>query len=240
MNKRTENALIVFVKAPRLRQVKTRLQPELTAEQSLQLYRAIVEGIVTRMRSNNAWDIKIFFTPAEALAEITAWLGDLLDYFPQQGDNLGDKMHHAIAECLHQGYEKVVLVGSDIPTLDVDTVLQAFSCLSECDVVIGPTDDGGYYLIGMKSSHTRLFENIYWSTDQVLQQSIQQARKLELQIKQLKVLFDIDTHHDVEKLWKMVQSLPVNSYSAIILEKTYTTLKQFIQVEQNIYKNERG
>lgn len=228
----------MFVKAPRLGQVKTRLQPELTPEQALGLYRAMVEDLVNQFEDVGFCELKIFFTPADAIGEIRNWLGDQFEYFPQRGDDLGERMHHAIAACLHQGYKKAVLVGSDIPSLDVDTVLQAFSCLSECDVVIGPTDDGGYYLIGMKSSQARLFENIHWSTDQVLQQSLQQARRLGLQIKQLKVLFDIDTYRDVEKFWSMVQSLPANRYGATIPIRTHTTLKQFIEVKQNLYRNE--
>lgn len=238
MNKQNNNVLILFVKAPRLGQVKTRLQPQLTPEQSLWLYRAMVEDSVRQFEAVGFCDLKIFFTPADSLGEIKDWLGQQVEYFPQQGNDLGGKMHHALTACLHQGYKKAVLVGSDIPTLDVDTVHKAFSCLSECDVVIGLTDDGGYYLIGMKSGNPRLFENIHWSTDQVLQQTLQQARRMELKIKQLKVLFDIDTYRDVEKLWSIVQRLPANRFEETIPVKTRTTLEQFFQVKQNLYMNE--
>lgn len=101
MSKENKNALIFFTKAPRVGTVKTRLQPEFTTEQSVILYRAMVEDLVSQFDNLSFCDLKIFFSPANANGEMVNWLGDQLVYFPQQGNDLGEKMHHAIAEMLN-------------------------------------------------------------------------------------------------------------------------------------------
>ena len=99
MNRKNKNALVLFTKAPRLGSVKTRLQPELTPEQSLVLFRAMVEDMVSQFDDVGFCDVKIFFYPANAHGEMKNWLGDQLDYFPQHGKDLGEKMHNATLKC---------------------------------------------------------------------------------------------------------------------------------------------
>lgn len=226
MNKKNNNALIVFVKAPRIGTVKTRLQPELTKEQSLVLYRAMVEDSVRQLHKVVFCDLKIFFHPADAYEEMKNWLGDTLDYFPQHGTNLGEKMHRAITEMFDHKYKKVALIGSDIPTLGPATVVNAFASLEDYNVVVGPGNDGGYYLIGMKQPHPELFENISWSTNIVFRQTIQKAQITGLNIFQAEKKSDIDMYADVRDLWDFlnIQNLQ-GAFS--FKSKTYNVLKTF-------------
>ncbi|HEX9971000.1 MAG TPA: TIGR04282 family arsenosugar biosynthesis glycosyltransferase [bacterium] len=239
MSKKNNNALILFTKAPRLGQVKTRLQPELTPEQSLLLYQAMVEDTVRQFNDVAFCDLKIFFHPADANGEMKIWLGNQFDYFPQQGHDLGERMHHAIAEMLNQKYDKVTLVGSDIPNLDATTMLRAFASMDNHDVVLGPSNDGGYYLIGMKLPHPELFKEIVWSTNLVLQQTIHRARAIELKIIQLEKKSDIDSYHEVQSLWKYLQQQNrARIYSNH--SNTYEALRKIFEIEDASNANERG
>lgn len=231
MNKQNNNALILFVKAPRMRQVKTRLQPQLSPEQSLLLYRAMVEDMVSQLKDVGFCDLKIFFTPADAIGEIKSWLGNQFEYFPQRGDDLGAKMYHAIAGMLHQNYPKAVLIGSDIPTLDSTTVVRALTTLDEYDVVIGPCKDGGYFLIGMKQPHAELFQGVAWSTNLVLQQTFQHAQTAKLEIMQLEHQSDIDNYADVLQLWRLFNE-PNLTGAFFFKTKTFQVLKTFCEVDQ--------
>ncbi|MCI0493494.1 TIGR04282 family arsenosugar biosynthesis glycosyltransferase [candidate division KSB1 bacterium] len=232
MNRKSDNALILFVKAPRLGTVKTRLQPELTAGQSLRLYQAMVEDLVRQFDDVGYCDLKIFFHPTDAYEEMKNWLGEKLDYFPQQGKNLGEKMLRAITEMSERRYKKVALVGSDIPTLDSATLARAFSSLNEYDVVIGPSNDGGYYLIGMKHSYPVLFSETAWSSNLVFQQTIQNARSAAIEVVQLEKKSDIDTYHDVVELWNYVKKRNVKGAFSF-KSKTYDVLKTFFEMKNS-------
>jgi rSAM/selenodomain-associated transferase 1 len=225
MNKNSNNALILFVKAPKIGTVKTRLQPELTTEQALLLYQAMVEDIVARFGQVGFCDLKIYFTPANSLETLQNWLGSQFDYFPQVGNDLGNRMYHALAEMLHQKYQKVVLAGSDLPTLDAETIMRAFTLLNRAEVVVGPSADGGYYLIGMKQPHPALFQGIAWSTDKVLQQTLEKARTTALDTVQLQLQSDIDTYADVVNLWNLLKNQ--SQADAVFDSKTWQVLKAF-------------
>jgi rSAM/selenodomain-associated transferase 1 len=234
MNRKSNNALILFVKAPRLGTVKTRLQPELTAAQSLQLYQAMVEDLVHGFQDVDFCDLKIFFHPADAPGEMRDWLGNEPDFFPQQGHDLGARMYQAIADMIHQNYHKAVLIGSDIPTLDLTTVVQAFTSLDEYDVVLGPCNDGGYYLIGMKQPYIALFKDIAWSTHIVLQQTIKKARTVKLKIGQLAKQSDIDTYTDILALWRFFKkNNRTDDFSS--KSKTYQVLKKYFEAENTAF-----
>ena len=228
MSKKNNHALILFVKAPRIGTVKTRLQPELTRDQSLLLYQAMVEDTVRQFSGVGFCDLKIFFHPADAYEVMKTWLGNQLDYFPQQGNDLGERMYHAIAEMLNQKYDKVALVGSDIPTLDAATMVRAFASMDNYDVVLGPCNDGGYYLIGMKLPQPELFKGITWSTNLVLQQTIHRARSAGLEIVQLEKKSDIDTYQEVEELWNYLKKRTMKGIFSF-KSKTYEALKTFFE-----------
>jgi len=230
MSRKNENVLIIFTKAPRLGHVKTRLQPELTQEESLTLYRAMVEDTVSQFENVGFCDLKIFFHPEDAQDGMKHWLGDQFEYIAQRGIDLGERMYHAISEGLKQGYRKVVLIRCDIPTLDSTTIVRAFTNLDDYNVVIGPSQDGGYYLIGMKQPHPKLFDGIIWSTSFIVQQTIQNAQEARLDIVQLEIKSDIDTYDEVVELWKYLQKR--NQKGGFTYKsKTYEVLKRLFEKE---------
>lgn len=225
MRKNKKNALIIFIKAPRFGEVKTRLQPDLMVEESLLFYRAMVEDLINQLGSTAFCDVKIFFTPPDAEDEIKTWLGPNYEFYSQKGNDLGERMSKAMAEIFKQDYKKVVLIGSDIPTIDTTTIVRAFSNLDNYDIVLGPSKDGGYYLVGSKKAQPGLFQDIFWSTSFVLGQTIQKARKLKLEVVQIEIKSDIDTYGDVVELWRYLKKRNVPGKFNYKSE-TYSVLKK--------------
>ncbi len=224
------NALIIFIKAPEYGNVKTRLQPQLAPEESLELYQAMVEDLAELFKDVKFCDVKWFYTPSHADEMIKNWLGDDLDYYQQHGRDLGEKMSNAMREIFDEGYEKVLLIGSDIPTLDKTTIIRGFTALDENDIVLGLANDGGYYLIGSTKFYPVLFKYIDWSTSIVFQQTINCAQKKDLEIAQLEMKYDIDTYDDLVALWEHLKRRNLE-HQFFYKKKTYTILKKLFERE---------
>ena len=221
----SDNVLILFIKSPRLGQVKKRLQPELSAHEALLLYKAMTEDLVVRLREGSLSDIKVLFWPPEAEKELQDWLGNHFDYVPQQGADMGERMYFSFEHVFAKQYKRAVLVGSDIPTMDVTTIESAFSKLKRYDVVLGPSVDGGYYLIGLNSPHPELFRNVGWGTNMVREQTLRAAKKCSLTVDELKPETDIDTFSDVISLWQHLEKMK-KKQAVLQLPKTYHFLQE--------------
>lgn len=199
-----KNALIIFCKAPRPGTVKTRMQPELTPEQSRELYMAMVEDLTATFSDADTFDLLIHYWPTDARPEMEGWLGTDKRYTPQHEGNLGTKMHLAFTDVLNGGYEKVAIIGSDLPSLNENDIESAYQLLDTHDAVFGPTDDGGYYLVALKNAQPVLFESVEWSTPAVFEQTLANARRANLSIGQLNEKRDIDNFLEVQRLWKSI------------------------------------
>ena len=139
------------------------------------------------------------FYPADALEDLRKWLGEEYLYMTQQGEDLGERMKNGFMEALAMKFKRVVLIGSDIPDLPLEFIEEAFSSLQEKDVVIGPSLDGGYYLIGFKDKtfSARVVEGIHWSTESVLEKTLKVLKQEGLTVHTLQPLRDIDTVEDL-------------------------------------------
>lgn len=193
-------AVIVFLKAPEDGRVKTRLAENFSKGLVLDLYKAFVEDILVAV--NLSGTPEIFYYPPKKKQMIVQWLGDGWRYTCQSGMDLGQRMANAFKMTFDKGYEKAVLIGSDIPELNAKILKQSFEQLRLHDLVLGPSKDGGYYLIGFnrESYSDRLFENIGWSTPRVFSQTLGQAVEIHLNTVLLPVLNDIDTLEDLKAL----------------------------------------
>jgi rSAM/selenodomain-associated transferase 1 len=199
--------LIVFVKSPQAGAVKTRLAVDLGPEISASVYRCLAEAEIagTRPRAGE-YERLFFFSPAAARAEIAAWLpGETL--FEQECGDLGARMSAAFERAFARGAEQVAIVGTDVPWLDRDSVLQAFDALSGADVVIGPCEDGGYYLLALSQPHPELFAGVAWSTPVVFETTRARARELGLLSAVLATLPDVDTLADIRRTWERLRPL---------------------------------
>lgn len=196
-----KHAVLLFAKWPEPGRVKTRLAADIGDEAALGFYRCFVEDIV-RGLTQHGIPIVCCYHPSDTGPAFREWLGADLNYVPQQGLDIGQRLHHAFHTVFQQGKTKMVALGSDSPDLPMAYVLQAFKALEEKDVVIGPCADGGYYLVGFSHSGylPAAFTGIAWSSDRVFAQTkavlLQHQRRIHI----LPAWFDVDTRADLEDL----------------------------------------
>jgi rSAM/selenodomain-associated transferase 2/rSAM/selenodomain-associated transferase 1 len=198
---RPDQAIVLFAKAPRLGFVKTRLARDVGQRRALEIYRALGSRVAKRMRRTGRRVI-VYFTPADAENELRDWLGDSnLEFRPQCDGDLGARMVRAFEECL-SGSISVCIVGTDVPGLVPSTLETAFDLLSGHDVVLGPAEDGGYYLVGLREPRSGLFDGVPWSTGSVFDVTHQRAAETDLTVAVVDRLADVDTVDDVPAdLW---------------------------------------
>ena len=196
------NALLIFVKYPFPGTVKTRLSPELTPEQGAAFYRALAEEVVRDHTSSAVYESIVCFSPAGARREVRSWLGPDVRLWSQLGDDLGSREFHAMREALEAGYGKAAIIGSDCPTITPGDIEAAFSRLNGSDLVLGPCEDGGYYLIGANRPIQSLFEGVSWGSERVLSETLEKAREAGLTLELLDVKYDIDSYKDLERYYR--------------------------------------
>lgn len=194
--------LIVFAKNPIPNQVKTRLIPTLSPEQAATLYTAFLMDWCQILAELPDVDIVIVYTPPEAQPDLQALIGENAIYIPQIGTDLGERLTSATQWAMEQGYTKILVVGSDSPTLPISYISQAITLLDSRDIVIGPSTDGGYYLIGFSAEALTttvplVFEEIAWSTADVFQQTFARIHEAQATLGLLPPWYDIDTAEDL-------------------------------------------
>jgi rSAM/selenodomain-associated transferase 1 len=203
----SRDTLIVFLKRPRAGEVKTRLAVAVGAEAAARFYRVLADEEIRRTApAAGEYRRLFFFAPVEATAEIAGWLpGETL--LPQRGLDLGARMAQAFTESFARGAQRVAIIGTDVPWVSRDTVLEALAALDRADVVLGPSDDGGYYLLATARARPEMFEGIAWGSASVLAATLQKAEALNLRVRQLASLPDIDTLEDVHAAWSQLKPL---------------------------------
>ncbi len=189
----TDSALLIFVKYPEAGKVKTRLGATVGAELAAQLYQEFIRCTFDLAMQIEVAARFVTFTPVDKEKELRKLFPGPWQWFPQvKSANLGIRIHRAVQHMHQQGYSHVLTIGTDSPSLPAEYLEQAATALSTHDVVLGPATDGGYYLIGLKSAPKELFTEIDWSTERVLQQTLQRAEQLRLSVHQLPVWYDVD------------------------------------------------
>ncbi|RYU93337.1 TIGR04282 family arsenosugar biosynthesis glycosyltransferase [Emticicia agri] len=188
-----QKAIIVFVRNPVLGKVKTRLAKGIGDVQALQVYTSLLKKTHKVIKDTDA---EKFVFYADGINNNDLWENDLFHKVQQTGNDLGERMYNAFTYLFDKGYSKVLIIGSDCPALETEIVEEAFLTLNSAEVVIGPTFDGGYYLLGLKKAFACLFTNKQWSTETVYQDTMQNISELNLSYAVLKQLSDIDTIED--------------------------------------------
>jgi hypothetical protein len=204
-----DNALLVVAKQPFPGQTKTRLSPPLSSQQAAVLYECFLRDTLELMRCIPGVHNTIVYLPRSAEDYFRALAPDM-NLMLQKGENLGERLDNLLTESLSNGALKAVVMDSDSPTLPADYILHAFRSLDDADVVLGPTEDGGYYLIGMKKPHPRLMREIQMSTPQVLQDTLILAEKCGVKVSLLPSWYDVDTVEELLKIKVELLSQPTN------------------------------
>lgn len=182
---------MVFVRNPVLGKVKTRMAKKIGEKTALDIYKMLLfytEKVVYQMRGCNK---AVFYS--DIIEKGDMWHDTAYQKFVQKGNDLGERMKNAFSLAFSKSYKNVIIIGSDCVEVTEAIFEDAFLKLNSADVVIGPANDGGYYLLGMKSLHKELFENIPWSTENVLLDTMNVCKKLNLKYHLLPALSDVDT-----------------------------------------------
>ncbi len=199
---RGEAAIALFAKAPHAGRVKTRLVPPLTREEAARIARAALEDttryIVPAVSAR--WTLYLDGAADDSLRKLAA--ERRLAIAAQRGADLGERLTAAFEEMRREGAQRVLAIGADSPTLDPGRIKEAIEILSTSDVVLGPTEDGGYYLVGMRGSHEAIFEGIPWSTPAVAAATLERAGALGLTVRLLPPWYDLDEAGSLLRAYK--------------------------------------
>ncbi|MBI3570698.1 MAG: TIGR04282 family arsenosugar biosynthesis glycosyltransferase [Gammaproteobacteria bacterium] len=197
---RHQPALLIFAKQPRAGETKTRLQPDYTPQQAAKIAAFMLRATVELAVASWPGEVSLYGAP-DADHPL---FSDLADEFGvrlarQHGHNLGERMHHAFADVLTRR-NAVAIFGCDVPHCSWAVLDQANGWLAKGRNVLGPTEDGGYYFIGLTAPHAGLFDGIDWGTDQVLAQTLERAKQLDVEFEWLPRLRDVDTADDLKRV----------------------------------------
>ena len=206
-------ALALMTKAPRAGRVKTRLVPPLTNEEAAQLNRCFLQdtgaaisvccsGLAATSPSRASVRGVAVYTPVGSESDYTHILPADFSLLPQRGKGFGERLYLAAADLFMCGFAAVCLIDSDSPTVPAEDFVQAVELLSLPGdrIVLGPCDDGGYYLIGLKRLHREVFERIDWSTERVFEQTRQRATQIGVKVHELPRGFDVDDRATLHRL----------------------------------------
>jgi rSAM/selenodomain-associated transferase 1 len=190
----SQNILLIFIKNPEKGKVKTRLAKKVGNEKALAVYQRLLD-ITQEVTQSLDCDRQVWYS--NFIDEKDRWRKSEYEKRLQSGENLGVRMKEAFRQAFEDDYEKAVIIGSDCAELTDEIIKKAFRALDDTEVVIGPSKDGGYYLLGMSSFYPELFEDINWSTSTVFEKTIARVKSLNLSLQLAPALNDIDTEQDL-------------------------------------------
>ena len=193
MENNSQSLLIVFTRNIELGKCKTRLAKTVGPEIALNIYRFLVKH-TSSIGKNLKVEKWVFYSEFEALGD--DFDDDVYKKYSQQGADLGERMYNAFSMGFEKGYNKIILIGSDIYNLEEADLKTAFKALDDAAYVVGPAQDGGYYLLGMKTPNVRLFEDKQWGTDKVLEATLKAIKNSEVFM--LDQRNDVDIYEDIK------------------------------------------
>ena len=218
-----KKAIICFTRVPKPGVTKTRLLPILSGDQCAKLHTAFLTDLA-RVYDQVDADLFVAYTADPEWEMLKEVFPHAKGFFPQQGADLGEKMHHAICSVLERGYDAVVLTGADLPRMRAAHLESGFGALKNADVAIGPTSDGGYYLVGMKQPHRAVFENQRYGGATVLENTLAAVKAAGLSVALAGACDDVDTPEDLRVLPSQLSPESATFHYLTQLQKEGTAL----------------
>lgn len=191
----SKSALIIFTRNPEFGKCKTRLAKRVGNENALAIYKILLQHTAEITKGVNV-DKYVYYS--NAVVKNDVWKEDIFRKKKQVGKDLGSRMNYAFLDLFAMGYQKIIIIGSDMYDLRTTDLENAFSCLEKNDIVIGPASDGGYYLLGMKKLYTSVFNNKNWGADSVFEDTMADLSKKS--VWKLEERNDIDVYEDIVDL----------------------------------------
>ena len=195
------DAVVLFTRIPVAGKTKTRLRPLLSDEQCCEIQRSFITDVYAMLQNElTNCDVFVCFSPEGNLDELVSITKNAKAHFPQFGKDLGEKMHNALCHVFEEGYKRCLLMGSDIPQLKAEQINEALDLLNSSDIVLCPTEDGGYYLVGMKEPCAKLFMLEEYGFSNVFEETIAAAKCAGKSCAVGTALADIDEPDDLYRL----------------------------------------
>jgi len=191
----SKNLLVIFTRNPELGKVKTRLAKTIGDENALTIYKTLLDRTEKTVREIDC-DKAVFYS--EKIRKNDIWDSSIYQKYQQRGNDLGERMLNAFSEAFNRNYENVVIIGSDLYDLNNKHITEAFERLNKYDIVLGPAHDGGYYLLGMKSLYSQVFNNKNWGTSTVFKDTLNDLQDQSVHL--LETLNDIDVYDDLKNI----------------------------------------
>ena len=213
-------SLIIVAKKPEPGSSKTRLCPPFSPEAAAEFYGCLMRDTLALAAKVQGVDLTLAYTPSSAIDYFQELIPDGFRLIPQSGSGLGERLSNALKYHLERGYRKAVIMNSDGPTLPPGRLKESLEGLDHADVTLGMGHDGGYYLIGVKRHHPQLFQDIAWSTEQVIPQTLEVCRRLNLNVHCLAEWYDVDVEADLKRLRRDLAENPALApHTRAFLEK---------------------
>ena len=202
------NALAMMAKAPVPGQVKTRLLPAFTAEEAASFSRTLLVDQLNHLQELDSTDFYLAFAPGEAQSLMEQITPSRFQLFPQRDGNLGARMAAVFERLFQRGHKNIVLIGGDLPPVPLGFLAEAYRFLESSNqcVVLGPSRDGGYYLVGSNRPTPEIFQRMTWSHSEVLAQTLERLNSLQIDFHLLPSWFDIDTPDDLRHLQSVLDA----------------------------------
>ncbi len=206
-----KNLYGLLARYPEAGKVKTRLALDMGAEGAARVYKIIAERVFSNTFPDSESDFgrMIFYSPPGDKGRFESWVPGL-ELLPQRGKDIGEIMRNALQDLFDLGASKAVITGVDIHGLSRTIISEAFLKLEHADVVIGPAEDGGYYLIGLKAAYPEIFQGISWSTGNVFIETVRAIEKMGLRYLTVKTLSDVDRIEDIIRHENLFRSLKIS------------------------------
>jgi rSAM/selenodomain-associated transferase 1 len=208
---RQQPVVAIMAKQPVVGKTKTRLSPPLDPAEATMLYKAMLRDTIALVAGLPGIQPAIAITPPDAVDAFRSISPPGTALLPVCGTDIGDCLHQILGGLLAKGHPKAIAIDSDSPTLPAARLHEAVGLLDRADVVIGPSEDGGYYLIGLRHPQQDLFRGIAWSTQEVTSQTVAQAEALGLEVALLPPWYDVDVAADLARLQRELAMLPVDA-----------------------------
>ena len=199
-----------MAKVPHIGTTKTRLSPQISPAEAAGLYEALLKDTIALARKLKHIDLAVAFSPSSSKHYFQKISPSQSMLLPVDCDNIGSCLEQVLRLLIEMGYKKAIAINSDGPSLPIAYLAQAFQELEDNDIVLGPNDDGGYYLIGLKRIFPELFSSIDWSTSAVLTQTLERIKQLDQKVYLLPSWYDVDTYADFRRLKIDLERLPTS------------------------------
>ncbi|UCE75120.1 MAG: TIGR04282 family arsenosugar biosynthesis glycosyltransferase [Methanomassiliicoccales archaeon] len=221
------NAIVVMAREPQPNKVKTRLTPPLNPQTASKIYRGFLLDRIKQISGISDAHHFIAYTPSSAVQFFRNITPDSFTLLAQEGKDLGERLSNISYVLFEKGYEKVIIMDSDSPNLPTNHIFTALKNLDNADLVLGPCEDGGYYLVGLSLHVPEIFKDIPWSTSEVMKTTIRRAESAGKTISFLEKWYDVDTKEDLLRLKNDLDKQPKSPNDMYFCKNTYEIMSEF-------------